>query len=61
MEISIFQPENVKGHDHSGDLGIDGMIILKWISNMVVQESLLDETDSWGDPLAVFCKPNEGK
>jgi len=60
MEISIFQPENIKGHDHSGDLGIDGRIILKWISN-TVQESLLDESDSWVDPLAIFYKPNQGK
>jgi hypothetical protein len=60
MEISIFQPENIKGHYHSGDLDVDGRIILKWISSMV-QESLLDESDSWKDPLAVFCKPNKGK
>jgi hypothetical protein len=60
MEISISQPESIKGHDHSGDLGVDGRIILKCISNMV-QESLLEESDSWVDPLAVFCKTNRGK
>jgi len=60
MEISIFQPENIKGLDHSGDLGVYGRIILKWISNMV-QESLLDETVSSEDPLEVSYKSHQGK
>ena len=46
MKISIFQPENIKGHGHSGDLDVDGRIILKWISSMV--------SDSWEDPLDFF-------
>jgi hypothetical protein len=55
-----FKPENIKGLDHSGDLGVYGRIILKWISNLV-QESLLDETDSSEDPLEVSYKSNQGK
>jgi hypothetical protein len=26
-----FYSENLKGRDHSEDLGIDGMIVLEWI------------------------------
>jgi hypothetical protein len=59
-EISIFQPDNIKRRDFSADLGVDGRIILKWISNMLL-ESLLDESDSWEDSLAVSCRPNEDK
>jgi hypothetical protein len=60
MKISIFQPENIKGHGHSGDLGVYGRIILKWIFNMV-QKSLLDESDSSEDSLAVVYESNQGK
>jgi hypothetical protein len=28
---TIFRSENLKGRDHSEDLGIDGRIILDWI------------------------------
>jgi hypothetical protein len=29
--LTKFCPENVKGRDHSEDVGIDKRIILKWI------------------------------
>jgi hypothetical protein len=53
MEISTFQPENIKERGHSGDLDVDGRTILECIPNMV--------SDTWEDPLAIFCKPNQGK
>jgi hypothetical protein len=28
---TVFLFENVKGRGHSGDLGVDGIIILEWI------------------------------
>jgi hypothetical protein len=28
---NAYKPENLKGRDHSEDLGIDGRIILEWI------------------------------
>jgi hypothetical protein len=59
MEIPSFQPDNIKGHDHKGDVGVDGMTMLKWISNMV-QESLIDERDSWEDPLEDSRWYNQG-
>jgi hypothetical protein len=29
--LTIFWLENLKGRDHSEDLGVDGWIILEWI------------------------------
>jgi hypothetical protein len=49
----MFQPGNIKGHDHSGDLDVDGRIILKYISNMV-EDIRLDKNNSQEHPLAVF-------
>jgi hypothetical protein len=36
----IFRLENLKGRDHSEDLGVDEMIMLKWILREVVWEGV---------------------
>jgi hypothetical protein len=37
-----FWLENLKGRNHSEDLGVDGRIILKWISNKMESVDWID-------------------
>jgi hypothetical protein len=50
-----FLSENLKGRDHSEDLGVDGRIILEWILVKTVLEfvewiRLDQDRDWWQDP-----------
>jgi hypothetical protein len=51
-----FWSENLKGRDHSEDLGIDGKIILEWILGKQGKECGLDTSDSEQRPVTSSCE-----
>jgi hypothetical protein len=48
--------ENLNARDHSEDLGVDGKIILKWISEGVDWMHLPQEGDQWRDLVNTVMK-----
>jgi hypothetical protein len=53
---SKFKAKNLKGREILGDLGIDGRIILKWMSEKLGSRVWLDSSGSARGPIAGSCK-----